>query len=140
MRLRERTFTARSNGSLRRQATNFPSTNPTMRPAISGKCLNGLRCVSLLIPMIRSMPGCGQACRWKQEWTPGAARSQGRFDETIATVDVAARHACRLRAVQAPFPAGRHNHATSGLADRSEEHTSELQSLMRISYAVFCLK
>src|SRR3546814_5011576 len=24
--------------------------------------------------------------------------------------------------------------------DRSEEHTSELQSLMRISYAVFCLK
>src|SRR3546814_8846588 len=32
--------------------------------------------------------------------------------------------------------------ATSGLAmaaSRSEEHTSELQSLMRISYAVFCL-
>src|SRR3546814_9540577 len=26
------------------------------------------------------------------------------------------------------------------LPDRSEEHTSELQSLMRISYAVFCLK
>src|SRR3546814_4174676 len=25
-------------------------------------------------------------------------------------------------------------------AERSEEHTSELQSLMRISYAVFCLK
>src|SRR3546814_3879486 len=28
----------------------------------------------------------------------------------------------------------------SVLEDRSEEHTSELQSLMRISYAVFCLK
>src|SRR3546814_7847692 len=27
-----------------------------------------------------------------------------------------------------------------GPIDRSEEHTSELQSLMRISYAVFCLK
>src|SRR3546814_10541440 len=26
------------------------------------------------------------------------------------------------------------------IADRSEEHTSELQSLIRISYAVFCLK
>src|SRR3546814_7946400 len=26
------------------------------------------------------------------------------------------------------------------VADKSEEHTSELQSLMRISYAVFCLK
>src|SRR3546814_4228394 len=28
----------------------------------------------------------------------------------------------------------------SGYLNRSEEHTSELQSLMRISYAVFCLK
>src|SRR3546814_8129416 len=28
----------------------------------------------------------------------------------------------------------------SGRSCRSEEHTSELQSLMRISYAVFCLK
>src|SRR3546814_7411424 len=27
-----------------------------------------------------------------------------------------------------------------GFLQRSEEHTSELQSLMRISYAVFCLK
>src|SRR3546814_1688981 len=27
-----------------------------------------------------------------------------------------------------------------GLSERSEEHTSELQSLMRISYDVFCLK
>src|SRR3546814_8441372 len=27
-----------------------------------------------------------------------------------------------------------------GASNRSEEHTSELQSLMRISYAVFCLK
>src|SRR3546814_3616307 len=34
------------------------------------------------------------------------------------------------------------NHAVAErmIADRSEEHTSELQSLMRISYAVFCLK
>src|SRR3546814_2456976 len=32
-----------------------------------------------------------------------------------------------------------HNH-TYDDEDRSEEHTSELQSLMRISYAVFCLK
>src|SRR3546814_7858744 len=29
---------------------------------------------------------------------------------------------------------------THGFLARSEEHTSELQSLMRISYAVFCLK
>src|SRR3546814_8072978 len=30
--------------------------------------------------------------------------------------------------------------APPGYVGRSEEHTSELQSLMRISYAVFCLK
>src|SRR3546814_4126698 len=30
-------------------------------------------------------------------------------------------------------------HVRGGGLDRSEEHTSELQSLMRISYAVFCL-
>src|SRR3546814_8139632 len=37
------------------------------------------------------------------------------------------RHVCRV-------PGGKERE------DRSEEHTSELQSLMRISYAVFCLK
>src|SRR3546814_9668274 len=31
-------------------------------------------------------------------------------------------------------------HETLAEGHRSEEHTSELQSLMRISYAVFCLK
>src|SRR3546814_3295957 len=31
-------------------------------------------------------------------------------------------------------------HAGAAVVFRSEEHTSELQSLMRISYAVFCLK
>src|SRR3546814_5500137 len=31
-------------------------------------------------------------------------------------------------------------HVLDGQVPRSEEHTSELQSLMRISYAVFCLK
>src|SRR3546814_4212131 len=31
-------------------------------------------------------------------------------------------------------------HETAKIGNRSEEHTSELQSLMRISYAVFCLK
>src|SRR3546814_6740207 len=38
--------------------------------------------------------------------------------------------------------AARHvdHHGPAGRQLRSEEHTSELQSLMRISYAVFCLK
>src|SRR3546814_198829 len=37
-------------------------------------------------------------------------------------------------------PGGTSRHRWLSLALRSEEHTSELQSLMRISYAVFCLK
>src|SRR3546814_9104771 len=44
-----------------------------------------------------------------------------------------------------PFPPGGAIDAmiralAPSLSERSEEHTSELQSLMRISYAVFCLK
>src|SRR3546814_9416653 len=35
---------------------------------------------------------------------------------------------------------GGHARGAIDRGDRSEEHTSELQSLMRISYAVFCLK
>src|SRR3546814_5894686 len=35
---------------------------------------------------------------------------------------------------------GRARLSPTEMAERSEEHTSELQSLMRISYAVFCLK
>src|SRR3546814_1644971 len=39
------------------------------------------------------------------------------------------------------WSAGSYRPRSRGLAtNRSEEHTSELQSLMRISYAVFCLK
>src|SRR3546814_5512173 len=48
--------------------------------------------------------------------------------------------------IHRPFPAGqlaRYGFRRAGIRPdyrRSEEHTSELQSLMRISYAVFCLK
>src|SRR3546814_7176075 len=42
--------------------------------------------------------------------------------------------------VRFPQAAGYIRRAQQPVGDRSEEHTSELQSLMRISYAVFCLK
>src|SRR3546814_3689069 len=49
---------------------------------------------------------------------------------------LAQRNTPRLRARRvAPGPRSRRD-----FPRRSEEHTSELQSLMRISYAVFCLK
>src|SRR3546814_14620228 len=46
-----------------------------------------------------------------------------------ADIDVAGLHAHYLARAR-----------SAGVLIRSEEHTSELQSLMRISYAVFCLK
>src|SRR3546814_8661212 len=52
---------------------------------------------------------------------------------------LAARSASRHRDHQCPDRC-RLCHRLARLAQRSEEHTSELQSLMRISYAVFCLK
>src|SRR3546814_8609401 len=45
------------------------------------------------------------------------------------------RRRCRLVA-----PDRQHHPVERIAVQRSEEHTSELQSLMRISYAVFCLK
>src|SRR3546814_5970506 len=48
--------------------------------------------------------------------------------------------ACRLGAPRASPRGNRSAAARLPRGDRSDEHTSELQSLMRISYAVFCLK
>src|SRR3546814_5541671 len=45
-----------------------------------------------------------------------------------------------LRFRVGPVPRERDRWPDLLLSTRSEEHTSELQSLMRISYAVFCLK
>src|SRR3546814_9702448 len=59
----------------------------------------------------------------------------GYLDVTSEEVAAAAIQALRLAAVGLAFA------AYALLLDlRSEEHTSELQSLMRSSYAVFCLK
>src|SRR3546814_7947899 len=58
---------------------------------------------------------CGVAVR---QSSPGQQRIECRFDRVVAVQTVGEQ---RVREI------------------RSEEHTSELQSLMRISYAVFCL-
>src|SRR3546814_9523682 len=74
---------------------------------------------------------------------------QGSAREIAFLAKVADQDSCEVRV----SPGGEHGDAVPGgpehetgqpllkpEADRSEEHTSELQSLMRISYAVFCLK
>src|SRR3546814_2638818 len=53
------------------------------------------------------------------------------------------RDSCRAdpqRRARLPDGLGFHARPADSRRSRSEEHTSELQSLMRISYAVFCLK
>src|SRR3546814_8138154 len=76
-----------------------------------------------------------------------SATTEGTFDSTYLSCDVPFAGG-DAGAEAAAFAAGSNNSTgTSTLtgtfingANRSEEHTSELQSLMRISYAVFCLK
>src|SRR3546814_7404650 len=59
------------------------------------------------------------------------ARPEGRREKAAAAVD---------RRVGVPQVRGVEDGNAEELEPRSEEHKSELQSLMRISYAVFCLK
>src|SRR3546814_10495590 len=67
-------------------------------------------------------------------------RMDGRSVDS-ARVDVAAQLLCRAwHAKGGRAYAHVHPRDDAGVTGRSEEHTSELQSLMRISYAVFCLK
>src|SRR3546814_3544497 len=63
-----------------------------------------------------------------------AMRAWAQFDAGVAraVAEIDARHM--------GFAAELFEQAGLDREDRSEEHTSELQSLMRISYAVFCLK
>src|SRR3546814_7863868 len=56
----------------------------------------------------------------------GRRDADARIDDRFAVADARRSQRCR--------------HGGVRRGGRSEEHTSELQSLMRISYAVFCLK
>src|SRR3546814_4498985 len=60
---------------------------------------------------------------------------------TLAGAAVALRHVeTMVTALLAFVRSQPDDHSAFDPAQRSEEHTSELQSLIRISYAVFCLK
>src|SRR3546814_2358233 len=62
------------------------------------------------------------------------------FRSTIARLHRNAPSALRNRSCDRTRRTPRLRSARCGSRSRSEEHTSELQSLMRISYAAFCLK
>src|SRR3546814_5423391 len=93
--------------------------------------------------------------RFKGIIAPSSCSGRGRADDGSHGQADPPASADRLQGDRQPRSSGTADDATSSprtaetapraacsyvLAWRSEEHTSELQSLMRISYAVFCLK
>src|SRR3546814_7832077 len=80
-----------------------------------------------------STPRCGLRTG---EHRRALARTQGDQPKTRRRPSFAL---CRARSIRRSVSTASAA-ATGGGQRRSEEHTSELQSLMRISYAVFCLK
>src|SRR3546814_2896639 len=79
---------------------------------------------------------------------PGIPLLHGMIAAGASAVPVGCRGGgcgiCRIHVLSGPYhslPINRNRISeTDEATGRSEEHTSELQSLMRISYAVFCLK
>src|SRR3546814_3421192 len=77
-----------------------------------------------------------------QQAEQGRRKAEATLVSERAAVE---RRAARIADLEESLKAAgsQHDEAARELSDRqarSEEHTSELQSLMRISYAVFCLK
>src|SRR3546814_2172057 len=105
----------------------------------SDVCSSDLR-RGILAPLRGLVAGRGAARRAVPPAVLAAAATRGR----CARARLSRRPRTR-RARHGPGAEGRHaacrdRHAVARRPRRSEEHTSELQSLMRISYAVFCLK
>src|SRR3546814_8314087 len=104
----------------------------------------------------RVVPGIGRVAALgaqlvEQAHRPLAAREDGQQlalarqveaddDTLVAMFDEEAVRAVGKRAHQLELVGGEPEPLDIVGGARSEEHTSELQSLMRISYAVFCLK
>src|SRR3546814_4926851 len=68
------------------------------------------------------------------------ARIGGAADQSFDLIRASGHQLVDLVTDMTPFDVARLASGSAGVVIRSEEHTSELQSLMRISYAVFCLK
>src|SRR3546814_9919872 len=88
-----------------------------------------------------------RACRWTGCGPQPVARVERlcdlRWRDGVAASGEPVRHGEDDRAamaIRALYGGDAGGDGRSGAGNRSEEHTSELQSLMRISYAVFCLK
>src|SRR3546814_7841722 len=92
-----------------------------------------MRALGEMMPRALAALATGSPPRLEQDeryasWAAKRTPEDGRIDWRQNAIDIDRL----IRAAGRPYP--------GAWSSRSEEHTSELQSLMRISYAVFCLK
>src|SRR3546814_1875615 len=105
----------------------------------SDVCSSDLKCVGTDIAGVPvRFASCVNGTHLRFSWTICSIRSvfSSRPSRPSASNTRSAR-CCQSGVRISPTRAG--GIASDGVRNRSEEHTSELQSLMRISYAVFCL-
>src|SRR3546814_9103576 len=104
--------------------------SPTRRPALPMELPRHTSCTRP-----PAAAGAFSPCRW---WL--ALPASGREPVQPSCADAEVGHDSFQERSEAATLACRESWRGHGCALRSEEHTSELQSLMRSSYAVFCLK
>src|SRR3546814_9701522 len=95
------------------------------------------KCWALWALMLTSLPGCAPMA-WFEGQLMQKANGQRLYIQEVSVRDgfqIESRFVPTEQKIDLINGLSR-----TGLAKRSEEHTSELQSLMRNSYAVFCLK
>src|SRR3546814_1392166 len=95
-----------------------------------------------LFPYTTLFRSSGVRCR---SWIGRIVAAADQGQALVEGVDYRPGRARRSRGARGESPSGERPENAVQLSEqgalwRSEEHTSELQSLMRISYAVFCLK
>src|SRR3546814_9283983 len=112
-----------------RTDTLFPYTT-LFRSQIGSAAVNDIKRRIQLGQSIRGVGLCFKADTRRSHCTGSSASSGFISQVQRGRLRIGQRYADRLASARA----GLDSHS------RSEEHTSELQSLMRISYAVFCLK
>src|SRR3546814_3534468 len=90
----------------------------------------------------RVIPGLGERVIYRELFPAGLTLLDKAHLGGMGIGHVVARQELREAMGGLNLPARERLHPDGDMfaAARSEEHTSELQSLMRISYAVFCLK
>src|SRR3546814_3615058 len=96
--------------------------------------LRGFSCVVFFFLMIRRPPRSTRTDTLFPYTTLFRSDTMARAAEPLPTRPLGRTPS----GIEIPLVAGPGHHRTA--SERSEELTSELQSLMRISYAVFCLK